>query len=218
MPYHDIQPPIAGEQQVVRTNGSDTLIDLYTYLGYMNDNMNLTHGDLSPIYINGVAGEFMNLPVLTAANAAIFNAIAIRFDPIVFPTAGTIQKTITTTNKPGMITATLTATFQTLVVQANVYPSINIMLERQLNNGSWWRILNNDPADWLTTPLSLTPVVGNLYSISTVRYFTEILPNTTYRVTAVAGHYSATGALPTTGQYRVDATGTNILEFNAWGN
>lgn len=218
MAYTDIQPPLVGEQQVIRVNGADVIVDLPTYLGYMNGNMNLTHGDLSPIYINGVAGESMTIPLLTGANVQVLNAFAVKLFPIVFPTAGTLQKAFTSTNKPGMITYTLTATFVSVVAQAGVNPAIGVLIEEQQVGGNWRRIPGFDSADHHTSDLTFTPyVAGNMVTLSLFRYWPDVAPNRNYRVTAMAGHF-ASAALPNTGQWKVDATGTNTLEFNAWGN
>lgn len=216
MPYRDIQAPIVGDKQILNVNGADTVIDLQTYLLYLNDNISVTHGDQSPIYINNVVGETQNLPVITAANAQQFNGIAVVLTPIVFPTAGTIRKSFTTNNKPGMITSILTATFTPVVVQASVIPAIAIGLEYQQVGGNWVRALGTDPIDNFSAHLQYANVAGNVYTLSIVKYFTDVKPNTNYRVTALAGHYT-TLALPTTGQWKVHAD-TNILEFNAWSN
>jgi len=216
MPYRDIQPPLVGSKQVVRVSGSDTIIDLQTYLGYMNDNLLVAHGDQSPIFINGVAGESMTIPVNTTSNSNVINTVSCNTQPVVFPTAGTIRKTFTTNEKPGSIMVMAQATFVCVTAQAGVYPMLSIMLEKANANGAFevQHFWEDNELVWAS---SLTPIAGEPVSVGFVHFITDVLPVRQYRVTLLAGHNSNV-ALPNTGQWKIDATGTNTLEFNAWSN
>lgn len=217
MPYRDIQEPIVGDRQILKVNGSDTIINLPTYLGYMQDNFLMSSSlEQSPIYINGVAGETMTLPVMTTTNSIMISGASHYFQAVSFPTAGIIRKTFTGREKPGMITVTMQATFTNVAAQATVDPALGFMLEVKNRDGNWMVVPFHENVMWFTAPFTNTHSVGAMVSVGLMHYFTELRPMTDYRVTALAGTVSRTGALPTTGQWKIDAVGTNTLEFHAW--
>ncbi len=213
MAYHEILPPLVGEIQLSRANSLEVPIDLLTYLNDLQDNVVVSHGDTNPIRINGVAAETMNLPIATTANAAPYNGISYVWQPVVFPTAGTIRKSFTTSNRPGMITSIAEATFNCVVSQAGVLPLLGVRIEYQI--GANWQLVQGYEPGMQGTTAFMSPGVGNTISLGYLNIFTDVMPNTNYRVTLMAGHYSS-AALNNTGQWKIDATGTNTLEFNAW--
>lgn len=227
MAWHDIEKPIVGKFQIVHSipNAGRTLIDLQTYLLDLQDNLNVPKVK-NIKFINGVVGETMTIPVATANNATTYNNEALFFQDVTFPTNGLQQIVITTPTISAPIHVMLQATMTCVVAQASVFPAIAVKTEifntsgnGQTSNGvgGLWELVPNYSPPFYWSGGSAEAIVANaVRSIGMYFVIPNTQPNTQYRFTAQAGIGSNSVAFPQTGQYKIDAVGTNTFEFVVW--
>lgn len=216
MAYRDIQPPIVGDKQSIQVNGQTTLIDLKTYLGYINENLAQPMA-VSQTYINGVAAEKITFPAQTTSNVSIGSGLGILLQPMTFPTAGLIQKTVQTPFGGGSLYALLQCEAVCITSQANVVPCFGIRIEKQdLVTGAFDTLHEYDPIYWYEAAHIITYAAGDIVPMGYLLVVPNTQPGTNYRVTPLGGTWNNSGALPTTASWSVDATGTNTFQFVVW--